>query len=412
MKRLVIRHIGPINEVDIRLPQVLVLVGPQSQGKSTIAKLISFCFWLEKHIVSRQSADDVDDIFLQERLLDYHKMRSYFTVSSYLEYESDVIHFKLVEFHSDRGFHSFTCTLKDALFSAQIGKIGYIPAERIAVGFSNIASLKMEDDYIRDFVFDWLSVRTKYGKQNKFSVPDLPMEYYFDEAGGKDKVILADGNEIAVTEASSGLQSMVPLVVYVDYLTHWVYVNKEDISFEQRENIRKSYASLMRDVNGKKMPLLISPLPEEFLTALERTTTRDTERLSKDDELAPIFLLWERISKPHFSQIIIEEPELNVYPTTQLKLLSYVFKSMDMERDSLVLTTHSPYILNVLNLLFRAFDKKVKMEGADLDYDKTAVYLVNEGVIRDICVQNAHLVNPEVLSEPLDKIYVEFEKLG
>ena len=49
MARLIIRNIGPIKNVDIELNKVNVFIGEQSSGKSTIAKIISFCSWLEKN---------------------------------------------------------------------------------------------------------------------------------------------------------------------------------------------------------------------------------------------------------------------------------------------------------------------------------------------------------------------------
>lgn len=48
MSRLIIKNIGPIKDVDIKLNKVNVFIGQQSSGKSTIAKIISFCSWLEK----------------------------------------------------------------------------------------------------------------------------------------------------------------------------------------------------------------------------------------------------------------------------------------------------------------------------------------------------------------------------
>ena len=48
MRRLIIRNVGPIKSLDIRLNKINVFIGPQGSGKSTIAKIISFCSWLEK----------------------------------------------------------------------------------------------------------------------------------------------------------------------------------------------------------------------------------------------------------------------------------------------------------------------------------------------------------------------------
>ena len=48
MSRLIVKNIGPIKSVDIELKKVNVFMGPQSCGKSTLAKIISFCTWMEK----------------------------------------------------------------------------------------------------------------------------------------------------------------------------------------------------------------------------------------------------------------------------------------------------------------------------------------------------------------------------
>lgn len=65
----------------------------------------------------------------------------------------------------------------------------------------------------------------------------LKLKYYYDESSQKDMIVLEDGKEIGLEEASSGLQSVVPLYVYVYYLTHWIYDHQEDISFEKKDRI-------------------------------------------------------------------------------------------------------------------------------------------------------------------------------
>lgn len=80
-------------------------------------------------------------------------------------------------------------------------------------------------------------------------------------------------------------------------------------------------------------------------------------------------------------------------------------------RMTLSVATHSPYIINHLNLLMKAADKGVLIEGASLDYDQTEVYAVENGELRNLKVQNAHLVNTDYLSEDINEIYDEYDKL-
>ena len=54
-KKLIIKNVGPIKEVDLFINKVNVFMGQQSSGKSTIAKILSFCNWVEKDISFHQS---------------------------------------------------------------------------------------------------------------------------------------------------------------------------------------------------------------------------------------------------------------------------------------------------------------------------------------------------------------------
>ena len=49
-----------------------MLIGPQSSGKSTIAKVISFCLWLEKDVLmllSKSTLVDEDTVIIVEASL-------------------------------------------------------------------------------------------------------------------------------------------------------------------------------------------------------------------------------------------------------------------------------------------------------------------------------------------------------
>ena len=74
---------------EIPLNKINVFMGPQSSGKSTIAKIISYCSWFEKNtILSTKQQKD----FYNE-LLEFHNLEDgYFSDNSYLEYENENCH--------------------------------------------------------------------------------------------------------------------------------------------------------------------------------------------------------------------------------------------------------------------------------------------------------------------------------
>lgn len=48
MCTLKIKNIGPIKTIDMAINKVTFLLGPQSSGKSTVAKVLCHCQWIEK----------------------------------------------------------------------------------------------------------------------------------------------------------------------------------------------------------------------------------------------------------------------------------------------------------------------------------------------------------------------------
>ena len=80
------------------------------------------------------------------------------------------------------------------------------------------------------------------------------------------------------------------------------------------------------------------------------------KKIDYDDlELNDYLSLNERLIGSHFSNIIIEEPELNLFPKTQTKLVYDILKFIQKDRDNIVITTHSPYILYALNNCMQAW---------------------------------------------------------
>ena len=90
MARLVVRNVGPIKDVDIELKKVNVFMGPQGCGKSTLAKIISFCSWLEKDNDATIKAEANGLVSLMEN---FHRMEGYFREESELAYIGDDVAF-------------------------------------------------------------------------------------------------------------------------------------------------------------------------------------------------------------------------------------------------------------------------------------------------------------------------------
>lgn len=355
MNTLEIKNVGPIKSVNIELNKFNIFIGPQSSGKSTLAKIISFSHWLEKDVLVHQDIEyTTASNFIEENLIKFHKLKGYFKNDSFVRYQGDIITYCI------EGDGRLIIEKNDSLEDKKVGKIAYIPSERNLMTLQGIESLPLSRDNIRTFLFDWLSIHRKYSKDNSFDVLDLGIKFYFDEDTRQDTILLNDGNKITLDVASSGLQSVIPLCVYFYDVVKWVYDHIEDISFQKRNlYLNLIYRPLLDELKEKGALNEDILNNDQFKGQLTEALTQLTTEYRKlrtqisvenfPQRLEQIIALEENITKPHFSSIIIEEPEQNLFPQTQEKLLYYFLRLIDKNRDKLIITTHSPYILYALN---------------------------------------------------------------
>ena len=75
---------------------------------------------------------------------------------------------------------------------------------------------------------------------------------------------------------------------------------------------------------------------------------------------------------------------------------------------------HSPYIVNHLNLLINAFDKKdiSFTEKASIDYDKLGVWKINNGELRNLKAIDQHFIDAMDLSEDINEIYEHYNEIN
>lgn len=407
MKQLVIKNVGPIRQVDIKLNRFNFFIGPQSSGKSTVAKILSSCMWLEKEVLTTLNDKVLADGAAFVRLVEsFHKIEGYFEDGSFVQYDTDCISIM----YCDKDIKITRKENEDY----HREKICYIPSERNLVTLPELQGFEFGHTNIRSFLFDWFNAREFFVAGNKTDVLNLGVKYYYDSEQSKikDRIEHVNGRtyQIALSSASSGLQSLTPLLVMLQYYTDEYFRSyNEKRSFAADTKLKKTISTLLSELNkNKEMP---NSKDEEQARLAQEVNIQSYIDFLQDQLLShKILSTFSRLMVPHRSSFIIEEPEQNLYPSTQMDLLDLVVELCNGERKHhCTITTHSPYILNQLNLLVKRFDVGAT-DCATLNWEEISVWAVKDGEVRDLKVQNAHLINPEYLSEPLDRIYEEYEQ--
>lgn len=411
MRHLIIRNIGPVKFAEFELKRFNFIIGPQSSGKSTIAKILSTCSWVEKEVATTMDEHSVADAAAFRALMvDFHKMTDYFVEDSEIEFETDIIKISL------KG-ESFNVQLKNQeLYRRE--KICYIPSERNSVTLPELQGYEFGPTNLRSFLFDWFNAREFYEKDNKTDILDLGVRYFYDpnEQKYKDRIEHVNGKtyQIPLGSASSGLQSVIPLQIMIQYYSNQYFKTfAEKTSFDSDVKTRTIQARVidkyvLNVAYPGFNPVDRSKLIKKQNDLIHEGNPEARELLNKYREEL------ERLTVPVRTAYIVEEPEQNLYPSTQRGLLNFIVASCNGERaHSLTITTHSPYIINQLNLLLKAADRNEKVNGAAIIFDEMNVYAVQDGEIRNLKVQNdgIHLIDTAKLSEDITEIYEQYEAL-
>lgn len=394
MHKLTIRNFGPIKSVSLDLRKYTVIIGPQSSGKSCILKIASFCKWVEKRIELSQDPDKyMTEDTVKSELLQFHKLDGFQKANTYIKYDSPFMTFSMS--WEGNGGIAFGFQWKRNRWRYHRPAIAYIPAERnIVAAIPNWFDVKLVHNNIRNYMSDWEESRQLFSMSNSLPILDLDTAYFYSTKENVDKIVVdKKGNTIDFTNASSGLQSIVPMYVLVSYLTN-------------KSTYQAGLSSVANDKEHGKLVALI-----------ERNG--DFPKTLSPHEIIG------NLSKTQHTEIYLEEPEENIFPKTQYQLVKWLVKQMNVsEGNTLSMTTHSPYVLSSLNNLIQAGEAigkdyrnaeivKQDILGDDevVEYENISVYAIKDGHARSIKDDELRLISQSALDAASDDISEDFSKL-
>lgn len=427
-RKIIVRNVGPIkDEVTMVLNRINILIGQQSVGKSTLAKIACYCSWVEKEISILQSPELFEqEGYFVENLEVFHKLNGFFNENSFISFSSDVLSFKYEK-------KKFDFQWGKKRWEYKRRKTLYIPAERnIVAVIPNWFEVKLEDNNTRSYLADWEGVR-------KYHTGESPMplvganKYYFNQSDKSDHIITSDGTDVLLKNASSGMQTLAPLQVLVkhyseDFYEKKLYLKEDDIDYKKR---------LLNF--GEK---LRSHLLETELTKKERETYfQDVKKYNElyKDSTSPPFDTFLKIFFPNqnfrdkfnstmgkmwvmnSTAFFIEEPELNLYPSSQYELVRGLIELLHDKQHTVFITTHSPYILTTLNNLIYAAEtakehpnevRKIVPENLWVKKEDVSAWKLTENsVLENLMSSEVAMVKAEEIDDISSTINDEFDRL-
>ncbi len=337
MKKLIIRNIGPLLEVNIELSKYNVIIGPQSSGKSCVLKIACYCTWVEKQIELNQSADifKQDGYFIQE-LTRFHKLEGYFSSDSFIEYESDY-----TKFSYNAHTNQFLFEWKDTQWNYMRPKVSYIPAERnMVAAIPTWFDVRFYNNNIQSFMGDWDIARKIYTQG--LNILNLDVVYRYDKLSGRDLVDVGEGVVLELTNTSSGLQSLIPLFVHLNYVGKDSYAISQAKSYS---DLRTEEKFLQKLYDERYKDKITQDNQSKELSFTIATIGKYSAYFKNQQDAEECRRIYERYTQTDHCELFLEEPENNLFPPTQSCLVDWLINLVTKESDSIFIATHSPYIM-------------------------------------------------------------------
>lgn len=379
---LTIRNFGPIKEIEIPILRPLnVFVGPSGSGKSTIMKVLAAFQWLYKMLcirsyLKRSGVKRSPFRFRVEDLLKHNGLSGYMQPDTEIIYRNESTELIYNRRSKLQGANTLVPPQEISL-----EKIAFISDKRMTIpnilsGMINIRhGLFYLEDTLENFMLAWDAIPST-------EVDYLGVKFETKRTGAGRRIMVVplsdDAKDYALPlhEASSGIQSVSAVHYIAEYFArHYDLVKSINSSV-------LNYLSRTDSLSDFKTQTNIGDFPRRRIT------------------------------------LHIEEPELSLFPDNQTGLMEYLYRNFFSAEErpdhiafQLNVATHSPYLVNHLNLMFKAAETRRPINGATLNFEDVNLFYLHSGVLNDMRLLNAPIMNTDVLSNTIENIYELYDAL-
>ncbi|MFN8393190.1 MAG: AAA family ATPase [Bacteroidia bacterium] len=429
IEKLVLKNFGPIKNVTLEVKDYTILIGTTSSGKSTVAKLISI-FKSVEFLLLGNSRD-----FWSKKFQDYNID---FTLkkATRISYFWDDLFFELTfsDIRTNIDFKNMPLALGriDGLWQVPFASSESSNTSRISLGLA-LNTLKffvpegeqreslsqLGNHYKKDL--EALDSGLWERIHNLYTAKDSESREFLEQVNLKNRP-LTELREPLYFPAERILMSMVGNSI--------LGLLRNNVSLPECIKTFGSEYELSRN-NVKQLP--IEFLNADYLNEKGASWLRIGKQKLKLEQsssgfqsIVPLIVVLNNYRSRNDSlkrYLVIEEPELNLYPTTQKHLLQHIVECVNYLNTRLLITTHSPYVLTVFDNLIQAQNafiahpereqeiKNIVPKEQWINWDRVSCYYFDKGTCRSTLNHEFRTLGSSAIDEISIEIGKEFDLL-
>lgn len=357
-KEIRIHHFGPIDDFSIDMNKgMTVLIGTQASGKSTISKTIYFCLKIKTYLF-----DFLNDI---QSLTNNHPNEYYSSFMKYLRGKFIAI------FGTTKHMRKFNIRYQfdDYYVSIDLGEDKYV-----YFNFSNELKYKIRN-VIKDYATLFLDATGK--SLTDFIANAKTLNLFKMKLSQEISEIFCDEREIIYIPAGRSL------LATLSERLHEIQLKDIDLTMldfiELINNTRHKFGMKIPDMVTDYVKTVKGQIKNDAVQSAYSLIKRilradyvsdtDGEKMYFDDvhwvklifassgqqeALWILMLLFCIILENKCTFIITEEPEAHLFPMAQKYIVELMALCRNTTNSSMLITTHSPYILTSMNVLLHS----------------------------------------------------------
>ena len=392
---LKINHLGPIDSCTIEINRFNILTGPQSNGKSTVAKAVFFFRTVKQDILKimmqggpqavTEMADESWERILSRKLKE--KFMQLFGTSWVMPQDM------CMEYTYARGISISICLDKDTLhWDKNFINISFSP--KLRTFFSDLDSCIFTDmnvpqrEYhskkLDEFFCDEYETVFIPAGRNLITLLSTQLNFIFTSLEGSQ----LRGIDYVTKQYTELILKLKPMFTTG---MEGIWVSEKDAKKRSKE-INPAINQLIKEANRVLCGKYKYVDGDERLYLDDKRYVKINLSSSGQQEIVWVFnLLFYYLLENKRVFLILEEPESHLYPESQ-RIVGEILALFSNCKNSALITTHSPYLLGTFNYLLMAHQvpsekqeiiKKTTHKMRWLDPKLTSAVFIQDGKVHD-----------------------------